>query len=49
MEDKLRKLYNTMALIETKGINTKMMSDCLRFVEQLIEEEAKKPKGTQEE
>ena len=39
MELKLRKLLNTMMLIETKGENTKIMSDCLKFVEQLIAEE----------
>ena len=38
MEDKLRRLYNTMSLIETKGENTKLMGNCLQFVEQLIAE-----------
>lgn len=40
MAEKLRKLYNTMCLIETKGENTKTMSVCLQFVEQLIREQA---------
>ena len=39
MAEKLRKLLNTMMLIETKGENTKVMADCLRYVEQLIVEE----------
>ena len=42
MENNLRKLYNTMLLIETKGENTKIMAECIRFVEQLIIEESKK-------
>lgn len=42
MENNLRKLYNTMLLIETKGENTKIMAECIRFVEQLITEEAQK-------
>jgi hypothetical protein len=52
MEEKLRKLYNTLTLIETKGENTKLMGVCLQFVEQLIVEEqnaekakAKEPKA----
>lgn len=32
----LTKLYNTMLTIETKGENTIVMTDCLRFVKQLI-------------
>lgn len=36
MLENLTKLYNTLLLIETKGENTKHMSDCLRFIEQLI-------------
>lgn len=37
MDEQLMKLYNTMSLIETKGENTKIMCDCLRFVESLID------------
>ena len=33
MSDELKRLYNTMMTIETKGENTKTMADCLRFVE----------------
>lgn len=39
MEDKLTKLYNTLSLIETKGNNTKIMAECLRYIEQMISEE----------
>lgn len=35
MEQELTKLYNTMLMIETKGESTKIMADCLRFLEQL--------------
>lgn len=46
MEDKLRKLYNTLLIIETKGESTLAMADCLRYVNNLIVEanvEANKP------
>ena len=36
MEVKLVQLYNTLSTIETKGQNTKVMADCLRFLEDLI-------------
>jgi hypothetical protein len=39
MVSKLAKLYNTLLLIETKGENTKIMSQCLQYMEQLIAEE----------
>ena len=42
METNLKKLYNTMLLIETKGENTKIMAECIRFLEQLITEEAQR-------
>ena len=42
MENNLKKLYNTMLLIETKGENTKIMAECIKFLEQLIIEESKK-------
>lgn len=32
----LTKLYNTMGTIETKGKDTLVMADCLRFLENLI-------------
>lgn len=41
MEEKLRRLYNTMSLVETKGESTKIMTDCLRYTEQLIAEAKK--------
>lgn len=45
MENDLKKLYNTLLLIETKGESTKIMAECIKFTEQLInrarEEEVK--------
>jgi hypothetical protein len=38
MEEKLTKLYNTLALIETKGENTKIMAQCLNYTLALINE-----------
>ena len=38
MVEDLKKLYNTLLMIETKGNNTKIMAECLRFTEKLIEE-----------
>ena len=35
MDLELMKLYNTLLTIETKGQNTIIMADCLRFIEQL--------------
>lgn len=46
MPEKLIKLYNTLATIETKGESTKTMALCLNYVQQLVaeanSEEAKK-------
>jgi hypothetical protein len=42
MKEKLAKLYNTMNMIETKGQNTIIMSDCLKYLTMLISEEEKK-------
>lgn len=36
MENELKKLYNTLLLIETKGESTKIMAECIKFTEQLI-------------
>ena len=44
----LTKLYNTMLTIETKGIHTKTMADCLRFVEQIIAYEEPKQEEAEE-
>lgn len=38
MKEKLTKLYNTLAQIETKGENTKIMAACLNYTSQLIGE-----------
>ena len=48
MENNLKKLYNTMLLIETKGENTKIMAEWIKFLEQLIIEEAKKSSASAE-
>lgn len=44
MEAKLRALYNTLCGIETKGNNTILMSDCLRFIPECIKEATEKNK-----
>lgn len=49
MVNELTKLLNTLATVETKGISTKAMADCLRFLEQLIEAEQNKPVTVPEE
>ena len=36
MVDNLAKLHNTLMMIETKGESTKIMAECLRFLEQMI-------------
>lgn len=38
MVEKLSKLYNTLSLIETKGESTKIMGECLKYIESLIKE-----------
>lgn len=38
MKKKLMNLRNTLNLVETKGNNTLIMADCLRFLEQCIAE-----------
>lgn len=43
MVNKLTALYNTMAMVETKGENTVLMGDCLKYLKQLIAEEQAKP------
>lgn len=42
MEEKLLRLHNTLATIETKGESTKIMADCLRYIEQMVAEEKNK-------
>ena len=36
MVEELTKLYNTMMLVETKGENTKIMGNCLQYLDNLI-------------
>lgn len=40
----LMKLHNTLMTIETKGENTKIMSDCLKYLENMIGAEQHKTK-----
>jgi hypothetical protein len=47
-EEKLVKLYNTMNMIETKGRNTKIMAECLGYLERLIKDEQKKEEQQKE-
>lgn len=39
----LQLLHNTMKDIETKGESTKVMADCLRFIENKIKETQQEP------
>ena len=36
-------LYNTLKDVETKGESTKVMADCLRFIERKIRESQQEP------
>ena len=38
MKENLIKLYNTLGMIETKGENTKIMAQCLQFIEKLVQD-----------
>jgi hypothetical protein len=49
MTEKLVKLYNTLATIETKGEHTKTMADCLRFVERMAVEAKQQETEAQKE
>ena len=42
MVEKLSKLHNTLSLISTRGNDTKLMGDCLHFLEAMISEEIRK-------
>ena len=37
-KEELVKLYNTLSMIETKGESTKIMAQCLQFIEQKANE-----------
>ena len=37
MKENLVKLYNTLALVETKGESTKIMAQCMQFIEKLVQ------------
>ena len=53
MANELTKLYNTLMLIETKGENTKIMAQCLQYIENLIArmntKPVKEPDGEEED
>ena len=38
MKNKFITIHNVLSMIETKGNQTLMMADCLRFVDQCIQE-----------
>lgn len=40
--ENLISLRNTLSLVETKGNNTLIMADCMRFLERMIAEEQAK-------
>ena len=48
MKEKLAKLYNTMSMIETKGRNTKIMAECIEYLERIIKDEQKKEEQEKE-
>ena len=48
MVEKLSKLHNTLSLITTSGNNTKLMGDCLHFLEAMISEEIRKEESKEE-
>ena len=43
MFNELTKLYNTLMLSETRGENTKIMAQCLQYIENLIAQMNAKP------
>lgn len=44
MENDLKKLYNTLLLVETKGESTRIMAGIMDFVNGLIEKAKKQEK-----
>ena len=38
MKEKFMAIYRVLSMIETKGEHTLVMADCLRFIEQCIQE-----------
>lgn len=48
MVDDLTKLYNTLLLIETRGESTKIMAQCLQFMEQMITNKQPETESTNE-
>ena len=48
MVDNLVRLKNTLMNVETKGTNTLIMADCIRFIDQMVEAYSVTPKGEEE-
>lgn len=46
-KDDLIKLHNTLAMIETKGESTKIMAQCLQFIEQKLNKPEKNAAQTE--
>ena len=46
MVNELVKLYNTLMLVETKGESTKLMGQCLTYLNQLISNCNNKKEGS---
>ena len=46
--NKLKTLHNTLCLVETKGNNTVIMGDCLRFLSECIQEIEQTPTEPEE-
>lgn len=42
-KEDLAKLYNTLSMVETKGNSTKIMGQCLQFIEQKMNEPEDRP------
>ena len=49
MDENLKKLYNTLLLIETKGESTKIMAECLTFTMGMINEAEREKVTVKEE
>lgn len=48
MVENLMRLKNTLMNVETKGNNTLIMADCLRFIDQMVDTYSAAPKGEEE-
>ena len=48
MVENLVRLKNTLMNVETKGNSTVIMADCLRFIDQMVEEHSAEPNREEE-